>query len=176
MVSPNSTHAKPDKNSYGSGVTHSDDTPAPAIESDGGEDSSDIEECQPSESNLVRETTICRKEYRRDWNQRHCGCAGQITFVNLTDDTMNVYLKWVPAERLPAGGIQVLEPIEMSRMIPDFRLLPGDETSILNRCNGGLLYEAVSKARKRKDQWVERGSVRFSCASSVVLLDGMDGY
>lgn len=63
------------------------------------------------------------------------------------------------------------EQIEANKLIPDFRLLPGEETSVLNRCRGGVLYEAMVKGRRKDNKGIWRGSVRFACTGSIVLFN-----
>ncbi|MBL7942697.1 MAG: hypothetical protein JNM00_08015 [Flavobacteriales bacterium] len=105
-------------------------------------------------------------------NQRNCGCSGQVTFYNETADTLWLYFDYKSNYMLPVAGSPSLESIEQYRMKPDLILFPYQETSLLLRCDKGMIYEAVPLGEKgRNHENRMRGVVRFSCMSTEVILD-----
>jgi len=105
--------------------------------------------------------------------QRHCGCAGDIKFVNTTDDTLDIYIAYLTPSRVPTVEGAILPRMNISRLIPNFRINPHDSTAFRGSCQGGLQYEAINHKQKGvpRDHMVElQGTVRMSCMNKVVML------
>ena len=114
----------------------------------------------------------CMNRHFDTFNQRNCGCSGQVTFHNATDDTLWVFIDYRPNEALPAPGSPVLESLEITRMTPDLVIFPQEETTLLMKFQRGMVYEAMPKGPSgRPEENRMRGAVRFSCMSTEVILD-----
>jgi hypothetical protein len=83
-----------------------------------------------------------RKAYREN---RHCGCRSEITFINNTSDTLDMYFRYLNQANTPSIDGVVLPPISLKRVYAPFFIEPGDTTVIRGVCRGALQYEARSR-------------------------------
>lgn len=107
---------------------------------------------------------------------RHCGCRGEITFLNETADTVDIYLGYLSSLETPTLEDAVLPPLKSRMMYPAFYIVPGDSATITGNCRGGLQYEAETrnslwvKENYLTPRFVKNGSLRLSCIDQTVVL------
>ncbi len=107
---------------------------------------------------------------------RHCGCGGDITFINTTQDTLDMYFRYIKPSNTPSIEGVVLPPISVNRLYAPFYIEPGDSAIIRGGCRGALQYEARSR-RRRNQQGHSMNArleffnfVRMSCMPREVLF------
>ncbi len=76
---------------------------------------------------------------------RHCGCRGDVIFMNPTNDTLDVFFQYVGQRSVPTIDNTVLPPLANQLLIPNLYILPNDSIILTGSCMGGLNYEAVSR-------------------------------
>ncbi|MFM2200878.1 MAG: hypothetical protein RL040_78, partial [Bacteroidota bacterium] len=108
---------------------------------------------------------------------RHCGCGGDITFINNTSDTLDIYFRYMTAAETPTIDGVVLPPLVNSCMLAPFYIVPKDSATVRGYCTGGLRYEAVTRnSMTKRDNYLTprlwlNGSVRMSCMENTIPLE-----
>ena len=87
-----------------------------------------------------------RKAYREN---RHCGCRGEISFINSTKDTLDMHFRYINHANTPSIDGVVLPPISLKKVYAPFYIVPGDTAKIRGTCRGALQYEALSRRPTR---------------------------
>lgn len=107
---------------------------------------------------------------------RHCGCAGDIEYINNTKDTLDFYFKYLSVLETPTLEGAVLPPLAIKNTYPSFSLAPGDSTSLRGYCRGGLQYEVTTRKNRFTGQGHDREDVhinsfvRLSCMSKTLII------
>jgi hypothetical protein len=107
---------------------------------------------------------------------RHCGCAGDIEYINKTSDTLDFYFKYLSVLETPALDDAVLPPIAINNSFASFSIAPGDSASFRGYCRGGLQYELTTRKNRFTGQGHDRKDVhinsfvRLSCMSKTLII------
>jgi hypothetical protein len=113
---------------------------------------------------------------------RHCGCGADIELVNPTNDTIDVFLKYVSSNTLPTIEETAMPEIRRDFLYPTFSVLPGETLTIRGGCNGGILYEATSHFPKTKGKnnnnkilidpkFIDHGFIRNNCIDKRIVFE-----
>lgn len=114
--------------------------------------------------------------------QRRCGCAGDVTFVNPSGDTLNMFFAYLKAEDVPTLEDAAMPYLSITRQLPSFYILPNDSATVRGSCTGGLQFEAKGRNQVTKPQgrfavdqsdnqvFYDHGVIRLNCVKKVVVL------
>ncbi len=113
---------------------------------------------------------------------RHCGCAGDIEYINQTQDTLNFYFAYLTPLETPTLEDAVLPPVKYNHPFAAFSLIPGDSATVRGSCMGGLQYEVTTRKNRFTGQGHERPDVyinkfvRLSCMpKTLIISEDMEG-
>lgn len=114
---------------------------------------------------------------------RHCGCAGDIEYVNVTRDTLNFYFAYLTPLETPTLEDAVLPAVKYNHPFAAFFLAPGDSATVRGSCMGGLQYEVTTRKNRftgqghnRPDVYINK-FVRLSCMpKTLIISEDMEGF
>ncbi len=113
---------------------------------------------------------------------RHCGCGADIQLVNPTDESLDIYIKYVSSSALPTMENTAMPEIRSGFQYPTFVIAPGETITIRGTCNGGILYEVTShydKSMGKKNSsvaytnpaFIDHGFIRNNCINKTVVFE-----